>query len=71
MDQKTETLSKDGDEIEVTRTTYSGGKDGSEVVLVVIEEGGHTWPGHILCSQVQGGRLRHSRSPDNLVDTRP
>lgn len=28
----------------VTRTTY-GGKDGSEVVLVVIEEGGHTWPG--------------------------
>ena len=42
---KTETLSKDGDEMKVTRKTYGGGKDGAEVVLVVIEEGGHTWPG--------------------------
>lgn len=29
----------------VTRKTYGAGKDGSEVVLVVIEGGGHTWPG--------------------------
>lgn len=42
---KTETISKDGEEMKVTRTSYSGGKDGSEVVLIVIEEGGHTWPG--------------------------
>ncbi|HZZ77323.1 MAG TPA: PHB depolymerase family esterase [Gemmataceae bacterium] len=42
---KTETISKDGDKMKVTRTTYSGGKNGAEVVLVVIEEGGHTWPG--------------------------
>jgi polyhydroxybutyrate depolymerase len=42
---KTETISKDGDEMKVTRTTYGNGKDGSEVVLVVIEGGGHTWPG--------------------------
>lgn len=42
---KTDTLSKDGDEMKVTRTTYGNGKDGSEVVLVVIEGGGHTWPG--------------------------
>lgn len=41
----TDTLSKEGDETKVTRTRYGGGKDGSEVVLVVIEEGGHTWPG--------------------------
>jgi polyhydroxybutyrate depolymerase len=41
----TDTLSKEGDETKVTRTCYGGGKDGSEVVLVVIEEGGHTWPG--------------------------
>ena len=27
------------------RTTYSGGKDGAEVVLIVIEGAGHTWPG--------------------------
>jgi polyhydroxybutyrate depolymerase len=38
-------LSKGGDELKVTRTTYSGGKDGAEVVSVVIEGGGHTWPG--------------------------
>jgi len=25
--------------------TYGSGKDGAEVVLVVIEGGGHTWPG--------------------------
>ena len=42
---KIDVLSKDGDEMKVTRKTYSGGKDGAEVVLVVIEEGGHTWPG--------------------------
>lgn len=34
---------KDGTSI--TRKTYGGGKDGSEVVLVEIEGGGHTWPG--------------------------
>ena len=41
----TDTISTAGDEIKVTRSCYRGGKDGSEVVLVVIEEGGHTWPG--------------------------
>ena len=41
----TDTLSKADDEMKVTRTTYRGGQDGSEVVLVIIEEGGHTWPG--------------------------
>jgi len=29
----------------VNRTTYAGGKDGTEVVLVTIDGGGHTWPG--------------------------
>ncbi len=28
-----------------TRKTWAGGKDGSEVVLIEIENGGHTWPG--------------------------
>lgn len=41
---KTETISKEGDEMKVIRKTY-GSKDGAAVVLVVIEEGGHTWPG--------------------------
>jgi len=42
---KDEVLSKDDDETKVTRRTHGKGKDGSEVVLVVIEGGGHTWPG--------------------------
>ena len=29
----------------VTKKTYRPGKDGSEVVLFIIESGGHTWPG--------------------------
>lgn len=34
---------KDG--TKVTRKTYGGGKDDSEVVLVIIDGAGHTWPG--------------------------
>lgn len=41
----TEAISKEGDEMKVTRTTYGAGKDDAEVVLIVIENGGHTWPG--------------------------
>ena len=41
----TDTLTKAGDEMPVTRRTYGGGRDGSEVILIVIEKGGHTWPG--------------------------
>ena len=36
---------KTDDGMQVTRKTWSGGKDGSEVVLIEIENGGHTWPG--------------------------
>jgi polyhydroxybutyrate depolymerase len=42
---KADVLSKNGEELKVTRKTYGGGKDGAEVVLIVIEDGGHTWPG--------------------------
>jgi len=42
---KPETISKPDSDMKVTRRTYSGGKNGSEVVLIVVEEGGHTWPG--------------------------
>jgi polyhydroxybutyrate depolymerase len=34
---------KDGTSI--TRKTHGSGKEGAEVVLIVIEGGGHTWPG--------------------------
>ena len=41
----TDVLSKNGDEMRVTRTTYEAAQNGADVVLVVIEGGGHTWPG--------------------------
>jgi polyhydroxybutyrate depolymerase len=33
------------DGMSVTRKTWRGGRDGSEVVLIEIAGGGHTWPG--------------------------
>ena len=36
---------KAADGMKVTRKTWRGGRDGSEVVLIEIENGGHTWPG--------------------------
>ena len=33
------------DETRIKRTTYSGGKSATEVILYTIEGGGHTWPG--------------------------
>lgn len=42
---KVEVLSKETDELKITRQTFGPGKDDSEVVLITIEGGGHTWPG--------------------------
>lgn len=41
----TDVLSKDGDKLIVTRQTFGPGRNQSEVVLVKIDGGGHTWPG--------------------------
>ncbi len=55
---KTEVISKDGDEMKVTRKTYGEGRDGAEVVLIVIEDGGHTWPGQQPPVSLHG-QIRH------------
>ncbi|HVX10768.1 MAG TPA: PHB depolymerase family esterase [Pirellulales bacterium] len=44
-DPRIDVLSQEGDELAVTRKTYGAGKEGTEVVLVTIDGGGHTWPG--------------------------
>ncbi len=36
-----------GDGTRVRRDTYGGGRNGSEVVLLAVEGGGHTWPGGV------------------------
>ena len=45
MNPTSDKLATDGDDLKVSRRTYGNGKDGAEVMLVTIEEGGHTWPG--------------------------
>ncbi|MFO0866569.1 MAG: PHB depolymerase family esterase [Gemmataceae bacterium] len=42
------------DGLRVSRKTYGAGRDGAEVALVVIEGGGHTWPGKKPTAAVLG-----------------
>ena len=45
---------KADDGMRVTRKSWSDGKNGSEVILVEIENGGHTWPGMKPVSKILG-----------------
>jgi polyhydroxybutyrate depolymerase len=48
---------KDG--TRATRKTYGGGKGGAEVVLIVIEGGGHAWPGRVPLLKYLGKPTRN------------
>jgi polyhydroxybutyrate depolymerase len=48
----------------VTVRTHGGGRDGSEVVLVVIDGGGHTWPGREPPTQVLGRSTKNVSAND-------
>jgi polyhydroxybutyrate depolymerase len=50
----TELKSKEGDKTRVTRKVYGPGKDGAEVILYVIDGGGHTWPGRDMAFGLLG-----------------
>src|SRR5262245_19450092 len=45
---------KSTNELGVIRKTFAGGKDGAEVVLIIVEGGGHTWPGRVPALKVLG-----------------
>jgi polyhydroxybutyrate depolymerase len=51
--------------ITVQRTTYGPGKDGSEVVLITINGGGHTWPGRDTVGFL--GKSTHEISANDLM----
>jgi polyhydroxybutyrate depolymerase len=53
---------KDG--TKVTRIAYGGGKDGTEVVLITIEGGGHTWPGREPAIKVLGKATKNVSAND-------
>jgi polyhydroxybutyrate depolymerase len=48
----------------VLRQTYGSGRDGAEVVLIVIEGGGHTWPGRGVRSKLLGRTARDTSAND-------
>lgn len=48
----------------VVRKTYCGGRDGTEVALVVVEGGGHTWPGRVLATRALGKATRNVAAND-------
>lgn len=61
-----EVISKQGDDMKVVRKTYANGKDGTSVVLIVLEEGGHTWPGRSAPIRFVGKSSR-SISANDLI----
>ncbi|MBS0266137.1 MAG: prolyl oligopeptidase family serine peptidase [Planctomycetes bacterium] len=63
---RTETLSEKDNDLRVTRQTYGQGKEGSEVVLIAIEEGGHTWPGQVPPVDFIGKSVRNVAANDLL-----
>jgi polyhydroxybutyrate depolymerase len=52
------------DSTRIVKKTYGGGRDGAEVVLVVIEGGGHTWPGRDPGTTVLGRATRNVSAND-------
>jgi polyhydroxybutyrate depolymerase len=52
----------------VTIKKYGGGKDGAEVVLVVIDGMGHTWPGREPLLQVLGKATRNVSANEMMWD---
>lgn len=55
---------KADDGMTVKRRVYGPGKQGAEVVLVIVEGGGHTWPGRAPRQRVQGASTRDISAND-------
>lgn len=48
----------------VQRKTYGPGKDGAEVILFIINGGGHTWPGRELGQSLLGKSTKNISAND-------
>jgi len=55
---------KAGDGTTITRKVWGPGRDGSEVVLYVIEGGGHTWPGRQPRLEILGKSTKNISAND-------
>jgi polyhydroxybutyrate depolymerase len=66
-DPEVETLPDlESDGTKVVRKTYGEGRAGSEVVLYVIEGGGHTWPGGPMDVGALGATTREISANDTM-----
>lgn len=59
---------KTNDGMRVSKKTFANGRDGSEVVLVGIENGGHTWPGQRMKLKALGPATRDISANDMMWD---
>jgi polyhydroxybutyrate depolymerase len=65
---KIDVLSEGDDGMRVTRQTCGGGRDGAEVALVVVENGGHTWPGRRSPAKILGRSTLNVSANDLMWD---
>lgn len=65
---KIDVLSEGSDGLRVTRRTYEAGLEGAEVALVVVEGGGHTWPGRKSPGPVLGKSTLNVSANDLMWD---
>ena len=61
-------LNKKGDGTSVQQKTYGPGRDGAEVILIEIEGGGHTWPGHRSAFNLIGKSTKEISANDLMWD---
>jgi polyhydroxybutyrate depolymerase len=61
-------LAKGGDGMKVTRRSYGAGRGGAQVALVVVEGGGHTWPGMRSTAKVLGRSSLNVSANDLMWD---
>jgi polyhydroxybutyrate depolymerase len=59
---------KADDGMRVTRKVWGGGKNGAEVVLIEIQNGGHTWPGQKPISAILGESTMDISANDLMWD---
>jgi polyhydroxybutyrate depolymerase len=57
-------LPSPNDQYKITRTVYEAGHDGAEVILYVVEGGGHTWPGRPIGGGILGAYTMNLEAND-------
>ena len=64
LEPKVRHLSTLKDRFKITRNEYEAGKAGAEVILYVIEDGGHTWPGRPFGGGILGAYTMNIEAND-------